>query len=153
MMILTLAIGNGAIVHAQSSSATALALQVLELSGMPEVLRISDSAYVAALLRNGPHLRPYRDVLEEWSGHVYDWGVVGPALARRLASDFTVAELGQVKAFYQTPVGRKILVLRPALQRYMAELTFTAAEQYLPELRAKLRARAAALNRPEPRLN
>ena len=152
ILVLTL-LGHSTGMYAQSSSNTPLALEILELTGMPELLRIADSAYVEAILRSGPQLRPYRDVVEEWSHHVYDWQVVGPALSQRMASNFTTDELKQLKLFYETPVGQKILRLSPATQRYMADLTFTAAEQYMPQLRSQLRARAAALRRPEPHLN
>ena len=84
VLLLGLTLGTGCTAHSESPSATAVAVRVLELSGMPEMLRISDSAYVATLLRTAPQLRPYEDVLKEWSGHVYDWDVVGPALAQRL---------------------------------------------------------------------
>jgi Uncharacterized protein conserved in bacteria (DUF2059) len=145
--------GLSAPAGAQSERHLAAAAQVLELNGLQETLHITDSAYVAAVMRSSPLWEPYRDVLQEWVDHVYDWDVVRPALAQRLAANFTEAELAELLAFYQKPLGKKLLTLRPQLQRDLMDLTFTAMEHYQPELKSKLRKRAVALNRPVPRLN
>jgi uncharacterized protein len=136
---------------AQSTDSSAR--RILEITNYRDVLRISDSAYVEATIRASPQLGPYRDVVQEWADHVFDWERIAPALAERLTAEFSAQELQQLLAFYETPLGKKVIASRPALQRYMTSLAYGATEQYRPELLRKLRTRARELNRTTPKLD
>lgn len=68
--------------------------------------------------------------LERVVGH----GKLEPELASLYADAFTEAELKELLAFYQTPVGRKVLEQMPQLMAHAAQLTQERLQQAVPEV-------------------
>ncbi len=61
------------------------------------------------------------------------------------ASTFTLKELTGLKSFYQTPLGKKVLMTMPQLTQKGMEIGMTAAQEKQPQLTAKIEAFLASI--------
>ena len=136
---------------APSAGAMAAAAQLLALMNLESVMRASTSAMLAAQVKQQPAMAPFRDVMQAWADSIMTLKAMAPALNRVYAETFSEGELRQLIAFYQTPIGRKLAAVTPALSRRGAEVGSEIAEANLPMLQAMIQARAAELQRPPER--
>ena len=143
--------------RAQDTSATpapgaiAAATRLLELMNVESVMRATTAATFAAQIKQQPSMAPVREVMQSWADSTMTLRALGPGLVRIYAQTFTEAELRQLIAFYQTPVGRKLATSSPELTRRGAEVGASIAEANLPLLQRMIQSRAAQLQRPPDR--
>jgi hypothetical protein len=130
-----------------SAGAIAAATQLLQLMNLESVMRATTSATFAAQVKQQPAMAPFRDVMQAWADSTMTLKAMGPALVRIYAQTFSEAELRQLVAFYQTPVGRKLATVSPELTRRGAEVGAAVAEANMPMLQRMIQARAAQLPR------
>ena len=152
--IATLLFVSGARLRAQDTTATpsagavAAATQLLQLMNVESVMRATTSATFAAQVKQQPQMAPFREVMQAWADSTMTLRSMGPALARIYAQTFSEAELRQLIAFYQSPIGRKLASSSPELTRRGAEVGSSVAEANMPMLERMIQARAAQLRQP-----
>ncbi|MDD9224644.1 DUF2059 domain-containing protein [Aeromonas hydrophila] len=83
-------------------------------------------------------LAQHRDVLEAWVSRYLSWGAMSTEVAAIYRKHFTEAELKQLIAFYQSPVGKKSLDTMPALFQESSLVGQSLAERNMPALQAML---------------
>ncbi|UBQ51286.1 DUF2059 domain-containing protein [Aeromonas hydrophila] len=83
-------------------------------------------------------LAQHRDVLEAWVSRYLSWGAMSTEVAAIYRKHFTEAELKQLIAFYQSPVGKKSLDTMPAIFQESALVGQSLAERNMPALQAML---------------
>ena len=77
-------------------------------------------------------------------------GQLDEALVALYTDAFTEAELKELLAFYQTPVGRKVLEQMPQLMAHSAQLTQARLQQVVPEVDRLLGAMTSELKPAKP---
>lgn len=83
-------------------------------------------------------LAQHRDVLEAWVSRYLSWGAMSNEVAAIYRKHFTEAELKQLIAFYQSPVGKKSLDTMPAIFQESSLVGQSLAERNMPALQAML---------------
>lgn len=145
--------------HAQDSTARrtptpgaiAAAEQLLVLMNTERVMRAAITATFDAQVKAQPLMAPFMDVMQQWADRVITMKAMGPQLARVYAEFFSEAELRQMIAFYQSPVGRRLAAVLPELTRRGSEIGAAVAEAHTAELEAAIAKRAVELrNAPTP---
>lgn len=77
-------------------------------------------------------------------------GKLDEALVALYTDAFSEAELKELLAFYQTPVGRKVLEQMPQLMAHSAQLTQARLQQAVPEVDRLLGAMTSELKPAKP---
>jgi uncharacterized protein len=132
-------------------AAIAAAEQLLVLMNTEKVMRVAITASFDAQVEAQPLMAPFMDVMKEWADRVITMKEMGPQLARAYAEFFSEAELRQIIAFYQSPIGRRLAVVLPDLTRRASEIGAAVAEAHSSELEAAIAKRAAEIqNTPTP---
>ncbi|ABK38947.1 DUF2059 domain-containing protein [Aeromonas hydrophila] len=83
-------------------------------------------------------LAQHCDVLEAWVSRYLSWGAMSTEVAAIYRKHFTEAELKQLIAFYQSPVGKKSLDTMPAIFQESSLVGQSLAERNMPALQAML---------------
>ncbi|WP_323973541.1 DUF2059 domain-containing protein [Aeromonas hydrophila] len=83
-------------------------------------------------------LAQHRDVLEAWVSRYLSWGAMSTEVAAIYRKHFTEAELKQLIAFYQSPIGKKSLDTMPAIFQESSLVGQSLAERNMPALQAML---------------
>ena len=73
-----------------------------------------------------------------------------PEMVKLYTNGFSEAELKELLAFYQTPVGRKVLEQMPQLMAHSAQLTQARLQQAVPEVDRLLGAMTSELKPAKP---
>jgi hypothetical protein len=145
--------------HAQDSTARrtptpgaiAAAEQLLGLMNTERVMRAAITATFDAQVKAQPLMAPFMDVMRDWADRTITMKEMGPQLARVYAEFFSEADLRQMIAFYQSPVGRRLAAALPDLTRRGSEIGAAVAEAHSAELEAAIAKRAAEIqNQPTP---
>lgn len=131
--------------HAQAAS------ELLATMNVQKEMATATEVMVDQMIKQNPMLGPYRDALLKWAATFMTWDVFGARLVALYEDAFTEAELRELKAFYETPLGQKTLTAMPGLLRQSADLGSTIAKEHLPELETAIRARASELEKMSPK--
>jgi hypothetical protein len=131
--------------------AIAAAEQLLMLMNTEQVMRMAITASFDAQVEAQPLMAPFMDVMREWADRVITMKELGPQLARVYAEFFSEAELRQIIAFYQSPVGRRLAAVLPDLTRRASQIGAAVAKAHSEELEEVIAKRAAEIqNAPTP---
>jgi hypothetical protein len=131
--------------------AIAAAERLLALMNTEQVMRVAITASFDAQVKAQPLMAPFMDVMREWADRVITMKEMGPQLAVAYAELFTEAELRQIIAFYQSPIGRRLAAALPDLTRRGSEIGAAVAEAHSAELQEAIAKRAAEIqNAPTP---
>jgi uncharacterized protein len=68
-------------------------------------------------------IQEVKDAVTDWFNKEMDFSVITPKLAEAYAQEFTEGELNQLTAFYETPLGQKLLSTMPALMQKGAAIS------------------------------
>jgi hypothetical protein len=87
-----------------------------------------------------PQLAPYQSILADFYHEQLSWSVLEPEYTRLYQEVFTEAELREMIAFYQTPLGQKMLARMPTLMTKSNELASRRIQAAMPQLMQRLQA-------------
>jgi hypothetical protein len=91
-------------------------------------------------LEQMPQLAPYASVLRDFYREQLSWGVLEPDLTRIYLEVFTEPEITEMVAFYETPLGQKMLAKMPQLMAKSNEVTSRRMQAAMPQLMQRLEA-------------
>jgi hypothetical protein len=103
----------------------------------------SGAEAMMSMIRENPDLAPYEDVFRAWYKKVFASGDFEGETAAIYMKYYTEKELGDLAAFYETPLGRKSLSTLPQIMKEGAELGMARAKEHQPELLQMLAAAKA----------
>ena len=133
-----------------SPASLAAAEQLLVLMNTEQVMRVSITAAFDAQVKAQPLMAPFMDVMRAWANRTMTMNEMGPRMTRVYAEVFSEAELRQIIAFYQSPVGRRLAAALPELTRRGSEIGAAVAEAHSAELREAIAKRAAEIQGTTP---
>jgi hypothetical protein len=142
---------DGAARRTPTPGGIAAAEQLLNLMNTEQVMRAAITATFDAQVKAQPLMAPFMDVMREWADRVITMKEMGPQLATVYAEYFSQAELRELVALYQSPIGRRLASVLPELTRRGSEIGAAVAEAHTAELEAAIAKRAAEIqNAPTP---
>lgn len=95
-------------------------------------------AMIKSQVAQNPMLSQFEDVMRRFFDQYLSWQVVRPDLVRVYALTYTEDELRQLTAFYQTPLGRRLLETMPEVSRRSTEFTQRRVMEHMPELQQQI---------------
>ena len=117
--------------------------RLFEVTRMRAMTEQTSESIIQTQLQQMPQLAPYADVLRDFYREQTSWTSIEPEVTQLYTEVFTEPEIRELIAFYQTPLGQKMLTKLPALTMRANQLT-TA------RLQAAMQAGAAAADSARP---
>lgn len=127
------------------------ALNLLDAMDMRVTLARTVEQVTTAEVDKNPDLIPFKGVMLEFMGKHMGYDSLKGDLAKLYADSFTRAELEELARFYQTPLGRKMLLKLPELTVEGSRLGQRKVEEHLPELEAMITQEAERLKAQQAR--
>ena len=91
-------------------------------------------------LKQNPAIAPYEQQMRAFLNKYMSWASMKDDMLKIYTVEFTEAELKELTAFYQTPVGKKTVQKIPQLMAKGAELSQKRMQDHMPELQAAIAA-------------
>lgn len=140
-----LAVVLGALAHplfAQDTSAThrEAVRQLMAVTRVRELTEQSVDVMMKGQLQSMPQLGPFASILETFYREQMAWSALEPEFTRLYLEVFTETELREMIAFYQTPLGQKLLTKMPVLMAKSNEMTTRRIQTAMPQLIQRLQA-------------
>jgi len=89
-------------------------------------------------IKQNPLLQPYRDILIKFFSKYMSRESLKDEMANLNMSEFSEKEINEIKAFYRTPTGRKVLKRFPALYAKGSQIGMQHVQQHINELQQML---------------
>ncbi|HET7232728.1 MAG TPA: DUF2059 domain-containing protein [Longimicrobium sp.] len=116
----------------------AAAEQLVNSADMQRNYQRTMDAMIQSQIRQNPMMAQFEATLRAFFGKYLDWASVKPDLVRVYALTYTEDEMRQLMAFYQTPLGRRLLETTPEIAARSAEATQRRLMEHMPELRQQI---------------
>ncbi|MGI8821507.1 MAG: DUF2059 domain-containing protein [Chthoniobacterales bacterium] len=121
---------------------------LLGLMEMETLLSQSVNQMLQLQVQQNPGLALYQAEMKAFLGKYMSWSNLKDDMVKIYMAEFSEAELKELTAFYQTPVGRKTVQRMPALMAKGAEMGQKRVQEHLPELQAAIAAKAGPAAKP-----
>ena len=115
------------------------ALEMMQTSGVPDMLKRSFDAQLEYEIKAVPELGKYRPQLTEFYKKAFSYKELESDLCALYMKHYTAEELQQLSAFYKTPVGKKMVKVNIQMTSEVAALFQKQAEKKMPELQKLLK--------------
>jgi uncharacterized protein len=145
-------------IAAQDSTAAAVA-PAARVRAAERLLAVTDAERLNALmieqmqrtqLTQMPQLAPYADIMNEFFAEHLSWDKVRPETVQLYTEVFTTAELEELIAFYQSPLGKKLLAKSPEIMTRAMALAQRRLERAMPAVLQRIQERATQSAAPPP---
>ena len=114
------------------------ALEMMQASGVPHMLKRSFEAQLEYQIKAVPELEKYRSQLTAFYAKAFSFKELASDLCALYMKHYTREELQQITAFYKTPAGRKKAKTDVQLSASFGKLFQEHAEKKMPELQKLL---------------
>ncbi|HYH80547.1 MAG TPA: DUF2059 domain-containing protein [Longimicrobium sp.] len=93
---------------------------------------------IQSQMRQNPAIAPFEATMRAFFTRYLSWQQVRPDMVRVYALTYTEDEMGQLTAFYQTPLGKRLLETMPEVAARSSELTQRRLMEHMPELQQQI---------------
>ena len=136
--------------YASDASRQAEAARLLDAMDMQATLDASIEMTMDSQLAANPALAPYRAVMLDFFRKYMSYQSLKADLAAIYADMFTEEELAAIRAFQESPVGKKATHLQPQLMQRAGELGQQRVQANLSELTRMIEAETARIKAAKP---
>ena len=123
---------------AGDASHRAAVQRLMEVTRVREMTEGNIDSVLAGQLRQMPQLAAHAGLLREFYREQMAWKVLEPEYTRVYLEVFTEPEVRELIAFYQTPLGQKMLTKMPLLMAKSNELAARRVQAAMPQLMQRL---------------
>ncbi|HEV2149911.1 MAG TPA: DUF2059 domain-containing protein [Longimicrobiaceae bacterium] len=120
------------------------AAELLEAMNVEAILRETADATLQTQIQQQPVLAAYEDIMRDFMARAMKWEDLRADYTRLYADVYTEDELRQLRTFYQTPLGRRLLATQPRVAALSMEITNRRLEKFLPEMQKQIMERMMA---------
>lgn len=147
--LLVLALACAAPAAAQQATPVRLraAGELVDAMNMQKVMDETADATIRAQMRDTPMLAQFEDIMREFMAKAMKWDEVRGDFVRIYAETYTEDELRQLRAFYQTPLGQRLLATQATVAGKSMEVSNRRMQQFLPEMQQRIMERM--MNAPD----
>jgi len=143
-LILLLGFAAGGRLFAQQplSSHDRAVMDLIKMTKVEQQMATSTESVADAMTKGNPVLAQFRDVIVEWANKYLTWNAMLPEVAKLYKETFSESEIRELIAFYQTPIGQKVLVKMPELTQKAFSIGSSIGQAHSDELRQMIEAKA-----------
>ena len=148
ILIGAVALFQPAVTRADEASHRKAAESLLSMMNMDAVMGAAIDQMLTMQIKQNPAIAPYETEMKNFLKKYMSWAGLKDDMIKIYADEFTEAELGELSAFYQTPLGKKTLQKMPTLMAKGAELGQRRVQEHLPELTAAISEKEKSKKKP-----
>ena len=116
-----------------------LAYRLLEIMDTKKNFEALKSGMLDMQLKTAPQLVPYKQIFVKFFDKYMEFNLLRKELADIYLDIFTAAEIKELTAFYQTPLGKKLIEKTPELTLRSSQLGQNVIMKHIPELQEELK--------------
>ncbi len=109
-----------------------------------EMLARTMELMFSSMLEQDPEMAEMEDILREFVAEAVDWETMGPLMLQVYVETYTEEELNAMAAFYETPMGQRIVLKMPELTARTSLLSQQQMQERMPELIGRMMERIEA---------
>ncbi len=128
------------------SAAITAAHQLLETMNMRQTYASMLERITQMQLQQNPELVVIQPTIHAFFKKYMGWDALKDDMAAIYAKNYTAQELGEINAFYQTPVGQKTVQLMPQLAAAGAQIGQSKLAAHMGELQMMIEAELKKIN-------
>jgi len=132
------------------SSHDAAVRRLMEVSRVREMTEQIGETMLKTQLEQLPQIAPFASILRDFYREQLGWATLEPEYTRLYREAFTETEVREITAFYETPLGQRILDKTPALMQKASEMTTRRVQAAMPQLIQRLQAAMQEGGAPTP---
>jgi len=130
---------------------TAAAEQLIASIDMEHTYAQTMEAMVQSQIRQNPQVAQFEGLMRSFFAKYLSWPQIRGDMVRIYALTYTEDEMRQLTAFYQTPLGKRLLETMPELAQRSSEITQRRVMDHMPELMEQMMAAMqSGGSRPQP---
>jgi hypothetical protein len=137
-LALVLAVPAAAQSSAPSPARTRAAAELLDAMNIQALLLETAETTIQAQMKQQPMLVEVEDILRDFMGKALSWESLREDYVRMYAEVYTEDELRQLRTFYQTPLGQRLLTTQPRVAAMSMEISNRRLESLLPEMQQQI---------------
>ncbi|SFV52752.1 hypothetical protein MNB_SV-12-103 [hydrothermal vent metagenome] len=108
-------------------------------SKMINQMLTAQSAMLAEEITNDKKtMEGYTSFMQNFFNKYISWDLIKEDIAKLYAKNYTISELNDIKKFYLTPIGQKILKLKPQIMAESMKLTQSKILPHMDELQEEI---------------
>jgi hypothetical protein len=119
---------------ADKASHRKAAEDLLKVMGMEKLLKDGIDQSLDIQIKANPQLEPFKDTMKDFLYKHMSWESLKDDLVTIYVDAFTEEELKEIRAFYLTPVGKKVAEKTPSLSAKGMQLGVERVQKNQPEL-------------------
>jgi uncharacterized protein len=116
----------------------AAAEQLVASIDMESSYKRTMDSMIQAQIRQNPMIAQFEPTMRAFFDRYLSWQQVRPDMLRVYALTYTEDEMRQLMAFYQTPLGKRLLETMPEVAARSSELTQRRLMEHMPELQQQI---------------
>ena len=121
------------------------AKELLKAMDMEKQFDLTLDKMMDAQIAQNPQMEQLRDVFDSFYDKYFSYNLLEGKMINLYAESFTVQELKDLTAFYQTPTGKKSVTLMPEITQKAMIIGQQTVQEHLPELQQMIMQRMEAL--------
>lgn len=129
---------------ADAASHRKAALKLCDTIGVARMMEASIDVVLKAQVQANPALAEKQPQMRAFFAKYLSWESLKEDFLKMYTEAFTEKELGELTAFYETPVGKKTLAVMPTLMQKGSELGMSRVQTHIAELQQSLAGPAPA---------
>lgn len=133
-LMLVVAFGQLTAVRASDQTHRQAAEALIGMMNMDKLMSESLDQMMQMQMKQNPAIAPYEPQMRAFFNKYMSWASLKEDMTKLYMAEFTEAELKELLAFYQTPVGKKTIEKMPRLMAKGAEMGQQRVQEHLPEL-------------------
>ena len=128
---------------ADTKSHRKAAEDLLTVMGVETQLQSAIDQTLDMQIKANPQIEPFKDVMKKFFLKYMSWSSLKEDIVTIYVDTFTEKELGEIKAFYLTPTGKKMAQKMPELMGKGMQLGVKRVQDHQDELRQMIQEEAA----------
>jgi len=112
----------------------AAAEQLIASMDMEHTYQRTMDGMVEQQIRQNPDVARFEGIMRQFFAKYIGWNLVKGDFARMYALTYTEDEMRQLGAFYQTPLGKRLMETMPELAMRSSQITQRRVMDHMPEL-------------------
>lgn len=115
--------------------------RVLVAMRAEELLTKGMEPTIQAMFEQQPDMREFEDIFREFFAEALAWDEMRPEMIRLYAEVYTEEEMDAMAAFYETPIGQRLVAKMPEVMARSTMLNQERVQARMPELIGRIMAR------------
>ena len=121
--------------------------KLMNIMGMENSMDKLMSQMIDIQLQQNPSLAQFKPVMMKFFDKHLSWESLRPELVKMYSEAFTVSELREINAFYETETGKKAITLMPSMASQGGQIGVARVQANLGELEAMIKAESERLQK------